>query len=618
MKCDGHRPVCHNCSRSSYICVWPKGPQSLPHSNNFTLRSSKSVFRYEHIPGDNKFVEDSIVTKDPIEPQSPCSMEVIPYENHRKNDPATKFRLYLRELGDRLFTPIPFALGPKMSNQDAYLYNAFLKGFIVDITPQLAHNKLQPGAIIIPRGSSNDFVKNIFFACGSAFLCSQNSDMIAIAEDRYKRCIESFEEFVENDQLSGNEDWLLITIMCIYLREKYYGVGTILMNTRELITIMEMVKVWLFSKCKNIKASSMPPTSGAAIRNIIYESHDDDDYDDNNLIPDSHSLMLRCSSTFTKLGHKLHDFLLVNKNMSAFEKATSDVYSRERSLNATLKARCVDNLVGGGIDTLSTASTIASEFITPDYPISAWERTTLESFLYNYTLNMFFCDCKDRKHLVSPFNLFPALKAFLLPKLYDCPTPWMNNPIMGASITAFEIGSKANWLSLQLPLNETNKLQAKILLKAATYYTHPVLPTNVRKEEPEHIQKLLLESCYVGDLVAAACIIFLKKMLQPTLSPFDPSIQRPMAAFIQQMKHISPYSQVCFVCVWPIIIASSVAVQNYHRQYLRDRIKEFSTVMHTRAYPTLLEYTNIIWKSGMEFKAYDALLDRSYAKYVMV
>ena len=62
-----------------------------------------------------------------------------------------------------------------------------------------------------------------------------------------------------------------------------------------------------------------------------------------------------------------------------------------------------------------------------------------ESFVYNYSINLFLCDKSVRSFVPSPFTIFKELTPFLASPVYTCSDPSMNNPIMGAALPAFEL-----------------------------------------------------------------------------------------------------------------------------------------------------------------------------------
>lgn len=594
IKCDETRPYCHNCQKSSYVCIWPTESESLPHKNNFRL-----VKQSHHL---------SLVRKEGIQNGRVTS--------HSKKQ-AVEDALYCwilkktyEEISQSLYYIPPTLMVQTCSTEtDSFIYDAFIKGYMIDVTPQFAHKNLQPGSVIIPRGIENQYVIQIFYACGSAFLCWDKPDMIDLANTKHEELISSLNHLLVTHQITGSEEWLFVMATCMLLRDKYYGMN-FENNIGELLTITSMVRYWLSRKIGEIGYGKFSPENVRAIKQFINSTTSsqgiEDLYDVGHTgyqnyegITDDlnqQTLRKRCSSVFLRLKNSIED-LQHDLNLIT----SSDVHVDNRSVSTETEGTMC------GIVQLLT-----------DYHTTNWERTTIESFLYNYTINMFICDRTASKYLVSPYILYPALRAFLVPQIYECAASWMNNPVMGASLLGFEIVARANWLGLRYPFSKSDKIQASLLRKSAQYYVHPILPSSVKSKEPKNVQRRLMESCFIGDMVAKCAFIYLSKLLDPDLRATDERIVSKLQSSIEDLKNISIHSKTCSTCVWPLMIMGMASVNESDRQYLIKRINEFNGVLRTAVLKTILGYFRKGWNEMPKNYCWNSLVSREYTKYIFL
>ncbi|QPG74545.1 hypothetical protein FOA43_001876 [Brettanomyces nanus] len=556
------------------------------------------------------------------------------------------FRQYLQELSEE---SSPMKLlngyntwfpGVDMSEENAFFYNAFAKGFMVSVSPQLAHKNLQISAVFIPPGISNPILRSVFYACGAAFLCWRRKDMCQIAEKKYEQCLSMVSRFIDKKSIIGNESWLLVALLCFCLREKYHG-EDVTLNTCHLVAALEIIRLWQANKRripgflkslapqKHAQNKLLKQSSGRSILQGIYgkleERTDDSDSGSDNFfcLDDEVS-----PASFSTVSNNLQQAQL--KNATIFHqligKMRPQLMEEAESIEREIRQDC--SSPSDSEDACISISKvgmseISSHFMPGDQTVDACERTLLESFLYNYTINLFICDKNAVEYLASPFDVFKAFKDFLSPRIYDCPVPWMNNPVMGASLPAFEIAAKTNWLALQYPLSEKNRKLAVLLMKSAKYYALPVLPANIKAREPKNVQRRLMESCYMGGMVSKASFIFLKKLLNPDIQGSDSEIVETVESFNKDLFMLTLHSQISAICAWPMAIVGVAAVQQEHRDYLVWRINNFCDVVRSEASSTVLKYWEVIWgeeKDGLRAlgSSLDALLDRRYLKYLFI
>ncbi|KAG7893843.1 hypothetical protein KL908_002897 [Ogataea polymorpha] len=455
------------------------------------------------------------------------------------------YRKYLETLGWHLGGWSSWMLGVDFSANDALLYDAFVKGFMVAISPQLSHESLQPSSVVIPRGLHNPTLRHVFYACGATYLSWKRPEYREFAEQKFLQCMKEMQWFLNQNSLVGNEDWLLICMVTLCLREKYQCENTA-RNAFFLIASLQIIECWLLN------------------RNLPFESF-----------------------------NQLLDALVLNKtNFKMLPMVRTDPEVND-----------------------ATYWTDELSYMLREGDVTNLERTILESFLYNYSVTLFACEASVADYIKSPFQVYAELKPYLLPPLYHCPAWWMNNPIMGAALSAFELAAKTNWLSLFFPLNDKNKMVAEKLLTLSKYYLPPVLPENVRFHESDFVQRRLMESCLIGNIVAKACTILLSKLLNPRLQPDAPEIQEEIDVFFSNLRKLSPHAQSSGLCSWPFAVAGSAVIKEDQRLYLIERIRTFGVMKKSSGLMSVMRFLFTTWGSDTDpGPGWDVLLDKEYLR----
>ncbi|KAG7697165.1 hypothetical protein KL951_002527 [Ogataea haglerorum] len=471
-----------------------------------------------------------------------ADLELEPTKEARED---ALFRIYLQTLGWHLGGYSSWMLGVDLSPSDALLYDAFVKGFMVAISPQLAHENLQPSSVVIPRGLDNPTLRHVFYACGATYLSWKRPEYREFAEQKFLQSMKELRWFLSENSVIGNEDWLLICMVTLCLREKYQCENTA-RNAFFLIASLQIIECWLLKK--SISFESFNQLLDALALNQI----------DVKILP------------MVKKDHKINDVTYWTDELS---------------------------------------------YMLREGDVSNLERTILESFLYNYSVALFACDASVVDYIKSPFQVYAELKPYLLPPIYHCPAWWMNNPIMGAALSAFELAAKTNWLSLFFPLNANNKMVAEKLLTLSKYYLPPVLPENVRFHESDFVQRRLMESCLIGNIVAKACTIMLSKLLNPKLRPDAPEIQEEIDNFFLDLRKLSPHAQSSGLCSWPFAVAGSAVIKEDQRLYLIERIRTFGVMKKSSGLMSVMRFLFTTWGSDTDpGPGWDVLLDKDHLR----
>lgn len=549
--------------------------ESLENNFDVTVINKKYIFPYETCGeiGEDIVLFDSKPSHQPITNKK----EVKPVENHqfkKEMQEDAMFRKYLTDVGSNIRCLSQLNL----SSKDGLLFEAFTKGFITSISPQIAHIKLQPGSVFIPAGIYNDVLQTLFLGCGAAFLALNNGDkeLQLVSTKKTNESIIQLLKFLSHNTLSGNCDWLLIFLLLFYLKQKFvYENREIL--TLNIITAAEIIKLWVLIKEKQY--------------DIAWQ---------NKLKEEQKKIVLNESSSFLDL---ITSFSNIVSNM---KQIVSNDENNGKSYNSPMKKRRSSNL-----DLDSSSLNIA--FIRKKKPLIdllPYQRKILESFIFNYTTSLFNFDVKYLHLLTSPYEIFESLGEYLSPPIFDCAVPWMNNPVVGASIPMIELQSKICWLALQTPFSNEDIKEIDNIFNLAKYFTPPILPIEVYQKEHESVQKKLMESCYGSAILAKAVTLYAKKLLNPELRVDDEEVQEIFNSGLGYIRKLSVHCQGASILLWAFTVIGCCATDPEQQEYLKWRMNNFDEILKLRGFTTSLSIQKFAWGGS----SWDVLFDVSILK----
>lgn len=105
------------------------------------------------------------------------------------------------------------------TQEESMLYNAFVRGFMETVGPQLCHQLLTPATIFVPQGNE-PLMKEIFYACGASFLAKKFPEFQQIASSRYQIALALFATSLS---CGGVGDWMAGAALLFCLRDKMMG-----------------------------------------------------------------------------------------------------------------------------------------------------------------------------------------------------------------------------------------------------------------------------------------------------------------------------------------------------------------------------------------------------------
>lgn len=582
IKCLGQRPNCANCEKAGYLCVWPESEESLSHNSNFHLRKKEDINRQNFVKrNDNLLINDAAATS-------------------RETMHDALFRKMLVEINTGAVTNEVFnmSLFPSLSEENVSLFDAFISGFMTTISPQLAHFKLQPGSAFIPSGADNRIVQNLFGACGASFLYSatKNNEMKLLSQTKINQSASQLLNYTLVNGVDGNESWIIIFFLLSYLKLRFVYDGS-RMQTLTMLTIIESIKLWVFKKKK-----------------MINDKFSKDKIQEIDIVPiiddDTNIELLECETEeeneniFTVITNNFRILVSENEVMKQRSKFLKFENTLDTLFEQNTKLTFIEN----------------SSEVKKDFGLLPYERTMLESFVYNYANMLISCDRSLVKEITSPFIMFDMLRPYLSVPIYKCPVPWMNHPVVGAALPLLELQAKCCWIGLSNSISSEQRLRLISIINTVKCHVMPVLPIDVKAKEPEKVQKKLLESCYVAEILSKAIFVYSSKLLDSDLNSNDESIQDAIEQAYEAFQNISIHSQVHMALTFSLAVIGSAAIKKKHRRYFQNKLQQLKMVFKVYSLVTIEKLYDHAWitDSSGNFRSWDVLYDYECLKWLVL
>lgn len=616
IKCIGTRPVCENCLKKSYLCVWPDGEESLSHNTEFKL--TKVIIDKEtlNLNKPNQATTDTCNFRQ-LEGHSDVSSsidlnsKVIQKTYYDSTDvfdsvKDAMFRKVLIELNSSVLESQISRLTtfPVLTNKEVFLFNAFTNGFMTDVSPQFTHAKLQPGAVFIPPGINNAIMQRIFFACGASFLLTETKslEMKKLSNEQFRLYSDGLTDFIQSCDISGNEEWIILSLLLSYLKLRYVR-DSQTTNTLSMISIVEGMKFWILKKRQQstYELSITSSEDGPEFELHTFSSKlGDNPKVTNPIIPK------QSTENEVKFCQIINAFRKKLKGRDPMVARDPDYFIKPSDIVS------VDSEIYFAI---SGEETQKRELLMP------YEKTMLDSFIFNYSTMLFTCDKSLVGEIASPFIVYDLIRPYLLHPIYKCVVPWMNHPVVGAALPMFELQAKICWLGLRLPLSTEDSTIVHHIRKTASFYIRPILPARVYTREPVSVQQKLLESCFAAEIMSKAIYIYATKLLYPRMQCDDESIQTAAEQAYQAFQKLSFQSQVHVVLCFAMTVLGSVALSKKHRQFWLLKMDKLKAVSRVRAFESMRVIFQKAWYELDETcrpMGWDVLLDNECLKILLV
>ncbi|SCU93672.1 LAMI_0E15192g1_1 [Lachancea mirantina] len=253
--------------------------------------------------------------------------------------------------------------------------------------------------------------------------------------------------------------------------------------------------------------------------------------------------------------------------------------------------RSVDNLGHSFLIIKHKRQTIKNNGSSPT------ERMLIESFIYNYAVSLLVA--QDVSRLPDPFGeLFHELVLMLKSPIFDdCDVEWMNNPVLGPSVDAFEMLAQVSYMSrLPLPLRENVwKEKAQGLLNECLYYTPPALPPEIRKSPGKYAKYRPGLLC--GSIISKACYLLVSKILKyEEFNLREHQIQGVVHYAVQSLQEIEKGNPLLCILLWSLLVIGAFTVDPGDRLVIKEYLKSTSETIHSYGAEKINHLLLSIWE----------------------
>ncbi|GAV27542.1 hypothetical protein PMKS-001010 [Pichia membranifaciens] len=394
--------------------------------------------------------------------------------------------------------------------------------------------------------------------------------MKKLSTQKFIESARQLNSYISTHDITGNSDWIIIYLLVAYLKLRFIHEGQ-RTETLSMITIIEAMKIWLTNKRKRSagdERGSVPKITELDIE-PIYDEVDGKSTKIPDLgLPEGIDIESDTATAFSRLAKR---FKLITSHC-----APSSTVVPNQAL-VPVDPSSVETEMYLAFNE-GNDKDMGNKVLLP------YERTMIESFVFNYSSLMFSCDKSLIPQMTSPF-------------------------------------AKVCWLGHFYPLSEEHKKMVSKIRSIVNFYTRPILPIDVHTNEPENVQKKLLESCYAADFVSKAVFIYSTKLLYPDMEYEDDVIQTAVEQAYEDLLNISIQSQIHMILGFAFTVIGSVAVQKKHREYLVWKLKRLATVFCVSTFGTIIHFYEIAWSKradGTRERGWDTLDDAEAIKNLVI
>lgn len=366
-------------------------------------------------------------------------------------------------------------MGVSEMPEHSVLMDSFFGGFLPSVSPQFCDPRLSPSAVFVPQFVADPLLKEVFYACGAAYLSNTVPGMRELAQEKYEQCLMQFSHRV--DQSVGDaQDWMVAVALLLCLRDKFIG------TTPEISAIH-------LAKTLRLIRELRKSTEGVSV------------------------------------------------NLKVF----------------------------------------------------------VESFLFNYSVMIITGGESVLKFLPSPFEIFDEVRLILDYHPYQCPVPWMENPVFGAATKTVEIAAKLSWLLSQYPLNDADMALACNLLSETYKIRYPPMAPDAEIRLGSQSYFMLQESVTVSEIVRHSCQLLLMRLIIPNLELLHISIKQKVALIYDMMKGLSEDSPLWVILGWLMMITGLNSIQPDHRSFLIHSLYRCASKFHAAFLVQIADFLEKVW-----------------------
>lgn len=210
-KCSELRPVCFRCLRNALSCTWPTGNQLIdrrsrkpPNTSGAKSSNSSSAALYE-AAGESNNLE---LRTSNFELEIPSSVGLI------------KTQLLLDETETPSSTlPRMLQLSPFESAEQYAIFTHFAESFLPSLVHRGAHPQYRNQDYMLSLGFEYPPLMNAMLACSAMNLACSSNYYQPTAVRNYVSALRSMRKDIQDGRLTGTEDYLLATTVCLCVFE---------------------------------------------------------------------------------------------------------------------------------------------------------------------------------------------------------------------------------------------------------------------------------------------------------------------------------------------------------------------------------------------------------------
>ncbi|OWB53184.1 hypothetical protein B5S27_g4776 [[Candida] boidinii] len=273
--------------------------------------------------------------------------------------------------------------------------------------------------------------------------------------------------------------------------------------------------------------------------------------------------------------------------------------------------------------------TAMNSYVTSSLEITKVEKTLFDSFMFNYTISLYFCDFSDLIQLPSPFTFFDECRSYINAALIidpSCPS-WTNNPVMGSAVGCFECFAKLFWIlrmmNPKISMMKLSKIQTENLLRKVKYQ----MDSTEKSIESFRIQLNQIKFMFgskkiyefwegnlsISTVLFHAVQILYMKLLNPNLKKSDPKIQYHINELMEQYHTKIPINDhsKC-LSVSALFIAGTAANDEIQKEFIVEELNRISKLLYTRSFIKLANKLESMYKDEELnlVSSFDILLSR--------
>lgn len=99
------------------------------------------------------------------------------------------------------------------------------------------------------------------------------------------------------------------------------------------------------------------------------------------------------------------------------------------------------------------------------------------------------------------------------------------------------------------------------------------------------------------ELYRLACLVYVTKLLDPQVSPRDPSLQQIVTSFIDELGSLSGESPISGLLVWPVVMTGLCSVTSTYQRIILGRLRAIHKIWRTDILVRSMDFLRKQWKT---------------------